>query len=57
MHLDFDAGKYAIYIWPAFALTAATFAWMVIDSLLLARRWKAQVERQQARLDDQERAA
>ena len=44
---DFDAGKYAVYVWPAFALTAAVFAWMIIDSLATARRWRAEAERRQ----------
>jgi heme exporter protein D len=52
MHLDFDAGKYAIYVWPAFALTAATFAWMIVDSLASARRWRAEAERLAARADE-----
>ena len=37
--------KYAAYIWPAYAVTAATFAWMVIDTLLRARRWRRKAER------------
>lgn len=48
MHFDFDAGKYAVYVWPAFALTAAVFAWMIVDSLSAARRWRAEAERRQA---------
>ncbi|MDG2520069.1 heme exporter protein CcmD [Caulobacter segnis] len=43
--LDFDAGKYAVYVWPAFALTAAAFAWMAASTLLRARRWRREVER------------
>jgi len=48
MHLDFDAGKYAVYMWPAFGLTAIAFAWMIVDSLVQARRWKRELERLQA---------
>lgn len=51
MHFDFDAGKYAVYVWPAFAVSAAAFAWMIAGSLLLARRWKRETERLQAELD------
>ena len=51
MHFDFDAGKYAVYVWPAFAVSAAAFAWMIAGSLLLARRWKRETERLQAQLD------
>lgn len=52
MQFDFDAGKYAVYVWPAFALTAAVFAWMIADSLLAARRWRAEAERRQAQAKD-----
>jgi heme exporter protein D len=49
MHFDFDAGKYAVYVWPAFALTAGAFVWMIADSLGSARRWRHETERLQAR--------
>jgi heme exporter protein D len=52
MSFDFDAGKYALYLWPAFAISAAAFAWMIADSVLTARRWKREVERLQAELDE-----
>ena len=42
--LDFDAGKYAAYVWPSFAITAAIFAGMIWDSLARARRWRAKAE-------------
>jgi heme exporter protein D len=42
--LDFDAGKYAAFVWPAFAVTALAFAWMIADSLARARRWKREAE-------------
>lgn len=42
--LDFDAGKYAPYVWPAFAVTAAVFVWMVASSLAHARRWRRRAE-------------
>jgi heme exporter protein D len=48
MHFDFDAGKYAVYVWPAFALTAAAFVWMIADSLGASRRWRREAERLQA---------
>jgi heme exporter protein D len=53
MHFDFDAGKYAIYLWPAFALSAGAFVWMIVDSLALARRWRRETERLQARKEAQ----
>ncbi len=39
-----DYGKYAIFIWPALAVTAAVLAWMVADSLLRARYWQKKVQ-------------
>lgn len=51
MSFDFDAGKYAPYLWPAFAISAVAFAWMVVDSVLTARRWKREAQRLQAELD------
>ena len=52
MSFDFDAGKYALYLWPAFAISAVAFAWMITDSVLTARRWKREVDRLQAELDE-----
>ncbi|WP_297512490.1 heme exporter protein CcmD [uncultured Caulobacter sp.] len=51
MSFDFDAGKYAIYLWPAFGISALAFAWMIASSLLTARRWRREAERLQAQLD------
>jgi heme exporter protein D len=48
MSFDFDAGKYAVYLWPAFAISALAFAWMIADSLLTARRWRREFERLRA---------
>lgn len=36
--------RYAAFIWPAYGVTALGFAWMVIDTLLRARRWRRRVE-------------
>ena len=45
--LDFDAGPYAAYIWPAFAITAAVFAGLIASSLAYARRWRRRFEQGQ----------
>ncbi len=45
--LDFDAGKYALYVWPAYAVSAAVFVWMIADSLLRARRWREELAKQE----------
>lgn len=42
---DLDAGKYALFVWPAFAATAIGLGWMIADSLVRARRWKRELER------------
>lgn len=52
MSFDFDAGKYAAYLWPAFAISAVAFAWMIADSVLTTGRWKREAERLQAELDE-----
>ena len=41
--LDFDAGKYAPFVWPAYGLTALVFAVLIGDSVGRARRWKRAV--------------
>lgn len=38
------AGKYAAFIWPAYGVCAATFAWMIADSLAGASRWRRRAE-------------
>ena len=53
MSFDFDAGKYAIYLWPAFAVSAVAFVWLIGDSLAMARRWRREAERLQAEFDEQ----
>lgn len=43
--LDLDAGKYAAFVWPAFAVTALLLGWMIADSLARASRWRRRVRR------------
>lgn len=42
---DFDAGKYALYVWGAWGATGLAFVWMVADSCLRARAWRRRAER------------
>jgi len=42
---DFDAGKYAAFVWPAYAITALVFAVLIADSFARARRWREAVRR------------
>jgi heme exporter protein D len=46
--LDLDAGAYALFVWPAYGLTALVFIGMIVASLGHARRWRKLA---QARLD------
>jgi heme exporter protein CcmD len=43
---DFEFGLYAPYIWTAFALTGVVLGWMVVDTLLAARRAASQARAQ-----------
>jgi len=42
--LDFDTGKYAVFIWSAYGLSAGVFAILTLSAILHARRWKARFE-------------
>ena len=37
-------GGYAVYVWPAFAVTTLVLGWLVIDSLRRLRRAEAGLE-------------
>jgi heme exporter protein D len=39
-HLILSGGKYAAFIWPAYAASVLAFAWMILDTLLRARHWR-----------------
>ena len=49
--LDFDAGKYAPFVWSGYALTGLVFAGLILDSLLRARRWRRAAEARKAESD------
>ena len=36
--------QYGEYIWPAYAITAAVFAFLIWGALAHARRWKKKAE-------------
>lgn len=42
--LDLDMGKYAVFVWPCYALSAAVIGWMVCSTLAAAHRWKKAAE-------------
>ena len=42
--LDFNAGKYAAFVWPAYALSVVVIGGLITDTLARARRWRRAVE-------------
>jgi heme exporter protein D len=38
-------GKYAVYVWPAYAISALVIVAMLVQSLMRARRWRMAAER------------
>ncbi|HEX5378811.1 MAG TPA: heme exporter protein CcmD [Phenylobacterium sp.] len=42
--LDFDTGKYAVYVWPAYGVTLLVFVVMIAASLNHSRRWRRRAE-------------
>ena len=43
--MDFDPGAYAVYVWPAYGISALVLLGLAIDSLWRARRWRRRAER------------
>ena len=37
---NLEVGRYAVFIWPAYAITAVTLLALVVDSLSRAARWR-----------------
>jgi heme exporter protein D len=48
MMLDFDMGKYAAYVWPAWGISAVVLAALAARALISARRWKAELAKVEA---------
>ena len=48
--LDFNAGKYAAFVWPAYALSVVVIGGLVADTPARARRWRQAVEAREAQL-------
>ena len=44
-------GKYAAYIIPAYGITAAVLGYLIVSSLLQARRWRRRAEDEAAKQD------
>ncbi len=45
-----DLGKYAAYVIPAYAVSALVIGGLIADTVLRARRWRAEVKRLQTLL-------
>ncbi len=42
---NLELGKYAVYVWPAYGLSALVILAMLVQSLMRARRWRIAAER------------
>ncbi len=42
--LHLPGGRYAVYIWPAYAVSVLAFAWMILDTVLKSRRWRRRAQ-------------
>lgn len=45
---DLDMGKYAAFVWPAWAISALVLGALATRALLAARRWSAELKRLEA---------
>ena len=43
--IDLDMGRYAAFVWPAWALSAAVLAGLAARAVIAARRWSAELKR------------
>jgi heme exporter protein D len=46
--------KYALFVWPAYGLSALAMGWMILDTVARARRWRraAQALEKEAAADE-----
>ncbi|HEX8231929.1 MAG TPA: heme exporter protein CcmD [Caulobacteraceae bacterium] len=45
MSFDFEMGRYGLYVWGAYAASAAVLAAVVADTLRRAAKWRREAER------------
>ena len=55
--MDFDTGKYAAFIWPAFGISLLVLVAITIQTVWQARHWRLEAERLQAEKDARKAAA
>lgn len=41
---NLELGRYAVYVWPAYAVSALVIVVMLIQTLVRARRWRKAAE-------------
>ena len=41
---NLDVGRYAVFIWPAYGVSALVLAGLVVDSLLRSARWRRKAD-------------
>lgn len=46
--IDLDMGSYAVFVWPAWAVTIGVLAAVVGRCVTQSRRWKRELERLEA---------
>ena len=49
--IHLDMGRYALFVWPPYAISLLVLGWLVVDSLWRARRWRREVDRLSADKD------
>ena len=49
---DFDMGRYAAFVWPAWGLSILVLALLAARAVIAARRWSAELKR----LEDEPRS-
>ena len=49
--IDLDVGKYAAFIWPAYAVTALVFVALIGGALNHSRRWKKKAQALSAKVE------
>lgn len=43
--IDLDMGRYAVFVWPAWGISAVVLAVLAARALIAARRWSAELKR------------
>lgn len=43
--LDLDMAPYALFVWPAWGISAIVLAALVVRAVVTSRRWKAELKR------------